>query len=236
MTLWCFNILLYFFFSMILAQVSLKLLSVSKNTWGICFTWSKMSGSYQWAIQWKWIIGAQPALISLPMFSLVCGTPVKEKWSTWLNGREQEKGEGAGSITWTQLLRLTTSIHHEHPPTATIPTPLFSWLSRQIGQTLCHPKEAPPCTKWKPERHTEQPPLCSSCPHCLLPLASLPLQPPLVGGEPVSSVEPREGWKDQTCQAANRSPATELLPQYQVWRRARACSGQWDDRPSGSQW
>lgn len=56
--------------------------------------------------------------LSLLMFSPICGTQVKERWSAWLTGRSAWKGEGAGSITWTQLLRLTTTIHHSHPPTA----------------------------------------------------------------------------------------------------------------------
>lgn len=92
--------------------------------------------------------------ISLLMFSFMCETQVKERWSAWLTTRRTKKGEGAGSITWTQLLHLTTTIHHLHPPSATIPSPHLGWLSRQIGQTLCHPKEAPPCTNWKPERHS----------------------------------------------------------------------------------
>lgn len=56
--------------------------------------------------------------LSLLMFSPICGAQVKERWSAWLTGRSARKGEGAGSITWTQLLHLTTTIHHSHPPTA----------------------------------------------------------------------------------------------------------------------
>lgn len=43
----------------------------------------------------------------------------KERLSAWLNRRRaKKKGEGVSSITWTQLLRLTTAIHHLHPPSA----------------------------------------------------------------------------------------------------------------------
>ena len=56
--------------------------------------------------------------LSSLMFSPICGAEVKVRWSAGLTRRRAKKGEGAGSITWTQLLRLTTAIHHLHPPSA----------------------------------------------------------------------------------------------------------------------
>lgn len=70
---------------------------------------------------WKSLTSGLPILgtgLSLLMFSPICGTEVKERWSAWLTGRRAREGEEAGSITWTQLLRLTTAIHHLHPPSA----------------------------------------------------------------------------------------------------------------------
>lgn len=132
-------------------------------------------------------------------------THMKEKLSAWLSGRAVRKGKGGRgvrSITWAQLLHLTTSIHHLHPPSAVIPSTHLGQLSRQIGQILGHSKVALPCTDCKPERHPKRPPL-SSPP--TLPVLCSPacvwLHPPLAAGELVLTVKPREGWKGQTCQA-----------------------------------
>lgn len=71
--------------------------------------------------------------------------------------QECVKGGGSGV---NYLNTITASNNHHpslassHSTPATIPSAHLGWLSRQIGQTLCHPKEAPPCTNWKPERHS----------------------------------------------------------------------------------
>lgn len=71
----------------------------------------------EYAEDWKPRTVEMPRLASLYWCFLPTMEPKwKERWSAWLSRRRARKGEGAGSITWTQLLRLTTAIHHLHPP------------------------------------------------------------------------------------------------------------------------
>lgn len=104
--------------------------------------------------------GLRPLKAEVGKSKWVCSCFLSLFFHTWKRDRvlafwEGSKGGGAmlRSIIWTQLLRLTTSIHHLHPPSAAIPSTHLGRLSHQIGQTLCHSKVAPPFTDCEPERH-----------------------------------------------------------------------------------
>lgn len=142
--------------------------------------------------------------VSSLMYSPICATEVKARWSAWLVWRRVGKGGGKG----VNYLNTITASNNRHPSlasshsnTAKIPSPHLGWLSRQIGQTLCHPTKAPPCTKRKPEWHSKR----TFTPLLLVvffSLGRLTLKPPLDAGElPLTALTPREGWKGQTCQA-----------------------------------
>lgn len=85
-------------------------------------TWEALNNVLKWKLEMSQTT-ALPRLgtgLSLLMFSPICGTDAKSKMECLAHTGERErerKGEGRGSITWTQLLRLTTAIHHLHPPT-----------------------------------------------------------------------------------------------------------------------
>lgn len=79
----------------------------------------------------------------------------KEGWSERLNWREARKEPGKGD-KGGQLPEHNYCSNNLHPSPASSlsngPKPhIRDRLSRQVGQTLCHPKEAPPCTEWKSE-------------------------------------------------------------------------------------
>lgn len=114
-----------------------------------------------------------------------------------------EKGRGGWrlrSITWAQLLHLTTSIHRLHPPSAAVHTfgPAFlpdrpNTLSFQSGPSLHRLKT------WAASLTTSA--LLPTHPSCPLFSRMCLTSTPSSAGELVLTVKPREGWKGQTCQA-----------------------------------
>lgn len=95
------------------------------------------------------------SLADISLCACACGVQQKEEWRERLNWREARKEPGKGD-KGGQLPEHNYCSNNLHPSPASFlsngPKPhIRDRLSRQVGQTLCHPKEAPPCTEWKSE-------------------------------------------------------------------------------------
>lgn len=158
----------------------------------------RCSHQYNKAKAWKSLISGPPNLAD----AFSCLWNRSEREMECLAHQEGSEKRGESGVNYLNTITASNNCHPSLASSlstvATIPSPHLDFLSRQIGQTLCHPREPPPppFTSSKPEQHSLTTFARFSVVLLLLfSITCFSLRPPLAGGKLPLTITPQEGYE-----------------------------------------